>query len=74
MFLVGFFLSVYFWFARDTGNKSIPDFVVYLLHNRRELFRKLFEDGPGYLILPLWLVFASVTEKYLGPVLRGLLS
>lgn len=74
IFLVGFFVSVYVWFARDSGNKNIRFFLVSIHHNRRELLRKLFNEGPGYLILPLWLIFASIGENYLGTVLKGWLN
>ena len=74
IFLVGFVLSIFIWFARDTGNMSIRFFLVYLNHNRRGLLRRLFDEGPGFLILPLWLIFASIGEKYLGPLLGDWLN
>lgn len=74
IFLVGFFVSVFFWFTRDSGNTSLRFFLVSFHHNRRELLRRLFNEGPGYLILPLWLIFASIGENYLGPVLAGWLN
>lgn len=74
IFLVGFFASCYVWFVKDTGTSSVRFFLIDLRHNRRELLRRLFNEGPGYLLLPLWLIFATIGENYLGPMVNSWLQ
>ncbi|MFW2366324.1 MAG: hypothetical protein ACN4GW_07895 [Desulforhopalus sp.] len=68
VFIVGFGLSVLIWLLMTTGNRDISSLLAFAHHNRSMLMKSLFTDGPGYLILPLWLVLA----EYLGPVLMTL--
>ncbi len=65
VFIVGFGLSVLIWLSVTTGNRDIKSLLTFAHHNRSMLMKSLFTDGPGYLILPLWLILA----EYLGPVL-----
>lgn len=58
IFLVGFHFTMFVWLARSTGNRSFTCFLAMLKHNRRQLFRSFFSEGPGYLMLPLWLIAA----------------
>jgi len=65
VFIIGFGLSVLMWLLVTTGNRDIKSLLTFSHHNRSMLMKSLFTDGPGYLILPLWLILA----EYLGPVL-----
>ncbi len=65
VFIVGFGLSVLIWLLVTTGNRDIKSLLTFAHHNRSMLMKCLFTDGPGYLVLPLWLILA----EYFGPVL-----
>ena len=67
VFVVGFGLSVLIWLFVATGNRDIKSLLTFAHHNRSMLMKSLFSDGPGYLILPLWLILA----EYFGPVLAA---
>ncbi len=67
VFVMGFGLSVLIWLSITTGNKDIKTLLTFAHHNRSMLMKSLFTDGPGYLILPLWLILA----EYFGPVLAA---
>lgn len=69
VFLGCFAFSVYIWFGRRFGRWNLHFFLISLHHDRRTVLRQLFNEGPGYLILPLCLIFASMMESYLAPIL-----
>lgn len=64
IFLAGFGISVLVWLSATTGNRNIKSLLAFAHHNRSMLIKDLFTDGPGYLILPLWLILA----EFLGPL------
>ncbi len=65
VFIAGFGLSVLIWLSVTTGNRNIKTLLTFAHHNRSMLMKSLFTDGPGYLILPLWLILA----EFVGPIL-----
>lgn len=65
IFLCGFVLSIYIWFAIHSKTWNPHLFLSSLIQNRKEMVKQLFSEGPGYLILPLWLILATMLENYL---------
>lgn len=71
IFLVGFHASIGIWLIRTTGNTNLRSLLLFFSHNRKMLFKSFFTDGPGYLVLPLWLILAVWADDYLLPVLAA---
>lgn len=69
IFLCGFHLSLYGWLAFASGRKSLSFFVTYMSINKSQVLKDFFNDGPGYLVLPFWLVVAAMSEKIIGPMM-----
>ena len=63
VFLIGFHVSIYVWVIISTGNKGLSFFLTYIIHNRVQLIKAFFDEGPGFLVLPLWLIFAAFCEE-----------
>lgn len=74
IFLVGFHLSMFVWLTWTTENRNLRSLLSFFTHNRKMLFKSFFTDGPGYLLLPLWLILSVWTEDYLLPVLLELMK
>ena len=71
IFLAGFHLSMAIWLMRTTGNTGLRSLFLFFMYNRRMLFKSFFTDGPGYLVLPLWLILAVWADDFLLPVAAG---
>ncbi len=69
IFLVGFHVSMGVWLIWTTGNSSLRSLLLFFRHNRKMLFKSFFTDGPGYLVLPLWLIVSVWAEESLLPAI-----
>lgn len=63
VFIVGFHVSIYVWVIISTGQKGFTFFLAYFSHNRGQLIKSFFNDGPGFLVLPFWLILAAFCEE-----------